>query len=572
MRRKLILHFPTLVILLAFTGSAPANALYFHSAQIVGGNIEEHFRIDGASALDQLGYVLGTGGDVNADGTFDYIISSPRIDHSGTDNGGAFVYSGADDSLLYSFFGNPGCEFGWAVAIGGDLNNDGFDDILIGAPGTPFGSETSAGVVYAYSGADGTELLQVGATVTSFFGGALCGTGDVDFDGYDDFLVGITYGGPAIEGQVQLVSGATGLAITTVTGDNTGDSFGSCLANVGDMNQDGYADFAVGSPYATNLNKSYAGKVHLLSGIDLSQLWKVESFASEDFFGTDVAALPDLNQDGTADVIVGIPGHNSYLGAAQVLSGIDGSVLLSLDGNDQYGYFGFAVANAGDFDGDLIPEIMVGEPLSTVDNEPYAGAVYIYSGVNGSLIHTEGQAAVAGRQTGWAVANLQGGATLSSRRLAYSSPNDSSITTLAGSCNGFGFNPFMTAPSRELSRSAGGVITYVLDFPSDAAGDIYQLLASTHGTGPILFPNNVYVPLALDILLVQTYQGQLPPIVLNGMGTLDANGDGLITLNAPAGVIPSPPIGTKYFLATACRSGLDLWRYSSIALTLEITP
>lgn len=531
--------------------------------------MDDNFHHDG-QALDRLGYVIATGGDVDGDGTLDYLVGSTSIQQGGNEVGGAYVYSGADHSILHTFYGTPDTYFANAAAIGSDVNADGYDDIVIGAPSTRVGG-LFTGRVHVYSGADGTEIMQVTPATSVSMGNSLCAAGDVNQDGFDDFLVRLNQGGPAFEGQIQMISGATGLALATATGDASFSAIGFSMANVGDVNGDGINDFAVGSPQSENNGSFWAGDVDLLSGADLSVIWKIESAHDEALYGGSVAAFPDINQDGISEVLIGSPGFNFHYGAFEVRSGVDGALLLRVEGTQDGGTLGNSIANAGDFNSDLVPDILVGEPFLYDSGNADNGEVHIYSGVDGSLIQTI-HASTNGSRAGWHVANILGGATMSSRQLLYTSPADSTVSSYGGSCTGFGFNPFVTASAHDVSQSAGGAITYELHFPDDAAGDTYQLLASTNGTGPISFPNGVDVPLSFDTLLAQTYWGILPPIIQNGIGTLDGEGKGTIQLNAPAGVIPASLIGAEYSLAMACRYGLDLWRYSSIAFELTILP
>ncbi len=425
-------------------------------------------------------------------------------------------------------------------------------------------------MVVIYSGADGSEFGAIKHFQDVNFGVSVCGAGDVDQDGYGDILMAEGTGGIHYQGQVLLWSQSQG-TIATATGDTFFAGFGHSIADVGDVNGDGFKDFAVGSPRSETLNKSEAGAVELLSGTDLSVIWKKKNSAAWEHFGTSVAAFPDLNHDGIGEVVVGIPDYNWSAGAVEILSGADGSLLLRVEGQNQGSNFGHSVANAGDVNGDLIADLLTGAPNESPGGVGQSGGVYVYSGADGSYIDTVDEP-LAGKRSGWAVANIQGGATLSPNMLMYSSPNDSTHATDSGSVTGFGFNPYLTASTGELSQSAGGSISYEINFPDDAAGDTYQLLASGLGSGPTLFPNGINVPLSLDSMLVQTYLGIMPPIIQNGVGTLDGEGKASVQLNAPAGVIPASLIGVEYTLAAACRYGLDLWRYSSVAIGLTITP
>ena len=198
----------------------------------------------GEGSGDQFGYAVASAGDVNKDNTPDYIVGAPYNDAGGTDAGRAYVYSGTNGNLLYTFTGEAsGDFFGASVRGAGDVNNDGYADVIVGAPYYNDVGGSNAGRAYVYSGADGTLLYTfTGATSDGLFGWSVTGGGDVDGDGRPDLVVG------ALNKDKSFVySGQTGALYLTYTAEALGDQFGIDVAVVGDVNADGVKDLAIGA-------------------------------------------------------------------------------------------------------------------------------------------------------------------------------------------------------------------------------------------------------------------------------------------------------------------------------------
>lgn len=262
---------------------------------------------NGASGNDELGRGVGCAGDVNGDGTPDIIVGSPFNDFNGFDTGSAYVYSGATGALIYTFRGDSPADHlgGSPVGTAGDVDADGMDDIIIGIRGAD-ANEFQSGCAKVYSGATGALLYSIsGNAEFEEFGYSASTAGDVNHDGHDDFIVGAPFNennGP-FAGNVKVYSGASGALLYSIDGDAAGDRFGESVAPAGDFNRDGFDDFLVGASYDDN-GLTDSGSVRVYSGLDGSMLHEVNGTTASSVFGTSVAA-GDINADGFNDVIVG---------------------------------------------------------------------------------------------------------------------------------------------------------------------------------------------------------------------------------------------------------------------------
>lgn len=149
----------------------------------------------------------------------------------------------------------------------------------------------------------------------------------------------------------------------------TGNSFGVDAAGLGDLNSDGFDDFVVGAPYTSTPNtNNKRGAIHVYSGVDGSLLFEVMGTKDGGNFGFSLDAAGDANGDGIMDILAGSPAGEPSMplrvGKAHILSGLDGSTLRTLDGTFPGGLFGWSVAGIGEADGDSVADQVVGEPFS----------------------------------------------------------------------------------------------------------------------------------------------------------------------------------------------------------------
>jgi uncharacterized repeat protein (TIGR01451 family) len=363
---------------------------------------------EGDHAGANLGSSVGTAGDVNDDGYADVIVGASGYSNGETNEGRTFVYHGSASGLAAeaSWFAEANQEwaaFGFSVATAGDVNGDGYADVIVGSFRYDNG-ETEEGRAWVYHGSS-VGLTQIASWIAegdqtdARLGASVSTAGDVNGDGYADVIVGAPFldNGEPDEGSAQVYHGsATGLSLDadwTVEGDQADAELGFSVSTAGDVNGDGYADVIVGVPQAQSV------RVYHGSATGLSPLadWTAVSDQTTAFFGDSVGTAGDVNGDGYADVVVGEP---TYLvarldqGRAFVYHGSLSGLSLTADWTDQSDQsganFGYSVSTAGDVNGDGYAEVIVGAPW--YDNgEPYEGRAYLYYGNQGPGLSLEPQ-------------------------------------------------------------------------------------------------------------------------------------------------------------------------------------
>lgn len=245
-----------------------------------------------------------------------------------------------------------------------------------------------------------------GAQEEGQFGHAVADAGDIDGDGISDLLIGAPQEdvNATDAGRAYVLSGADGSELLTLTSDNeqSEGEFGYSVDGVGDINGDGVPDFVVGA-HRENVNTedqgSDSGRAYLISGADGSILHTLVSpnFDQAGHFGYAVAGVGDTDGDDVPDVLVGAENEDygtDYddieVGRAYLFSGADGSLLHTLETPNptRHGNFGNEVAAIPDVDGDDTPDLVVGAHAEEVDGSDRAGRVYLFSGADGTEIQT----------------------------------------------------------------------------------------------------------------------------------------------------------------------------------------
>jgi hypothetical protein len=299
------------------------------------------------------------------------------------------VYSGFDGSLLWSMAGvAAGDRLGWSVAAAGDINSDGFDDVIVGAPYSDVGG-IDAGRAYVLDGEDGSILRTfTGQEPGDLFGWAVAGIGDANNDGDDDVAVGAPrsdFSGTDA-GRVSIYSG-DGPLLKRLNGDHAGDYFGTSIAGRRFTSGFAYDMIAVGAPNNDG-NGNQAGQVKVFlrnisspaCGASLVCLqYTIFGGNPGDRFGTSVA-IGNVVGTSFADIIAGAPKtdlNGSASGAAYVFNGSSGGLSMKYFGETAGDNFGQSVAAAGDVNGDGDGDLLVGAPFNNAGGDS-AGRAYVF--------------------------------------------------------------------------------------------------------------------------------------------------------------------------------------------------
>jgi hypothetical protein len=353
---------------------------------------------DGAN----FGYSVSTAGDVNADGYGDVVVGSPFYGVVSGNQGRAYVYTGSAGGLTSSPTILPGAEgdmyVGYSVATAGDVNGDGYADVVVGAPRAD-GAELNEGQAFVYMGSAagaGTAVAWTGTVeqLESWFGVSVATAGDVNGDGISDVLVGASnYDvGPNQVGGAFVFHGAADPPATAeavkIEGNQAGEGLG-VAESAGDVNGDGYSDVILGHRLYTNPeNHEGRAAVHLGSanGLESVPAWLFESDQANATLGESVASAGDVNGDGYGDVIVGAPAYTNdtaFEGRAYVFHGSPTGPSPTPDwiaeGDATQANFGVCVASAGDVNGDGYGDVVIGADLHS-NPEEEEGRAYVYLG------------------------------------------------------------------------------------------------------------------------------------------------------------------------------------------------
>ncbi|MBL7732134.1 MAG: FG-GAP repeat protein [Chitinophagaceae bacterium] len=358
-----------------------------------------------------FGRSVSSAGDVNNDGYSDVIIGAVLYDGVNADEGRAFIYYGsaaglsASPNSIVDDANQAGAQLGSSVASAGDVNGDGFSDVLIGVPSFNNGANLREGRVFVYYGAGAgipgspSIILGVPNQGTMRFGTSVASAGDVNGDGFSDVVIGAPLfddGANLREGRAFVFHGsAAGLSASPATilsdGNQANISFSSSVACAGDLNGDGYSDVVIGAPgYNDDAAKEGAAFVYYGSATGLSATfnYKLDDANQADAqFGTSVASAGDVNGDGFSDVIVGAPLYSDganlsegwtfvYHGAAAGLSALPVSALDT----DQFAGLGYSVASAGDVNGDGFSDVIIGAPFLDDGGFSIEGLAFVYHG------------------------------------------------------------------------------------------------------------------------------------------------------------------------------------------------
>ncbi len=368
--------------------------VYYGSAIGLGAGMNPAFSLQlfgNGSNVAYYGFWAACAGDLNGDGYSDVAVGAYNEENGQTDEGKVYVYNGSASGLvtlpaIVLESNQAGSWMGRCMNTAGDVNGDGYADLLVGITRYTNG-QSLEGAGWLYLGSPTGipavpsitfELNNAGANV----GETVCTAGDVNGDGYSDFIMGARIYGLGGAAAVYLGGPySTNLTPTTSRfGGAAGALLGSSIGNAGDVNGDGYADAVVGAPGASNgqVGEGIA-YVHYggAAGLSMPPSVTLEANTAGAAFGTSVASAGDVNGDGYADVVVGAPLNGTgrayvYLGSA---GGLATSPTNTLSGGSQ---FGASVATAGDMDHDGFADVIIGAPGS--------GQASVYRGSPAGLI------------------------------------------------------------------------------------------------------------------------------------------------------------------------------------------
>jgi len=395
---------------------------------------------------------ISISGDVNGDGFDDMLIGVREINEGGKWAGKTYILFGRSSgwgknisasSADASFIGEEQYDgSGYSVSIIGDVNGDGYDDFLIGAPAWVYKPNTEGKTYLIYGRSTGwiknvnlstAQVTLFGENKKDCSGRDVAGVGDVNGDGYKDFLISseVNNEGGSFAGKVYLFLGGKfkWLADANISSADatfigkTGENAGSSISGVGDVNGDGFDDFIIGA-YSNDETSDDAGKAYLIFGKASGwtrgeRLAKANAsfrgIADGDMAGSGVAGVGDVNGDGFDDFLIGAQGKDGvgYQSGASYLifgkkAGWARNISLStadasFEGEGAHDYVGDVNRGAGDVNGDGFDDFLISSPY----NDEYGndtGQTYLILGkatgwkktlnisqVDASFIRTGGQ-------------------------------------------------------------------------------------------------------------------------------------------------------------------------------------
>ena len=357
-----------------FGGTGSSGTAYVYTNTVTGVDIPDITAI-GESAFNFLGYSVSSAGDVNDDGYSDVIVGAYKYSET---TGRAYIYYGG--SLMNNVadvtmtFGNL---FGFSVSGAGDVNGDGFDDVIVGSH--LYNSYTGRAMIF-YGAAEMDNVPDVtmyGEFINSYFGYSVSGAGDLNNDGYSDVIVG-AYGGETGVSRAYIFNGGVVMDNVADVTMSAGNYFGFSVSGAGDVNDDGFSDVIVSS----HLYNSYTGRASIYFGsVAMDNVPDVTIFGESvnSNFGSSVSEAGDVNGDGYSDVIVGAFGYNANTGRAYLFYG--GAVMntaadVIMTGTGANNGLGVSVSGAGDVNGDGYSDVIVGAH----EYSTFTGRAYIYFG------------------------------------------------------------------------------------------------------------------------------------------------------------------------------------------------
>lgn len=469
----------------------------------------EGFPLVGKARGDLAGRSSASVGDINGDGLDDFAIGASAADPDGKQSAGTvYVIFGRTDQpadiQLGTMLAGDGFRLvgartgdlvGDSVSGAGDVNNDGFDDLLVGAPGSDLDDVEQVGAAYIVYGAatlspvlytnqlDGTNGVRLnGVMEGDRTGASVSGAGDLNRDGYDDVIVGapeaqaggkaaagvayVVFGRPSLPAVLNLatLNGSNGLRLS---GNEADAQTGNAVAAAGDFNRDGYYDVAVSAWKSSRGAKAEAGAAYVIFGrpafaanlvlnkLNAADGIKIIGVEQGDRAGRALAGAGDANGDNFDDLLLGAPFADGWTGHAYVvygsanppatidlgnLNGSNGYRIVGSSANDQTG---FSVSFLRDIDGNGLDDLLVGADSAGEGSRRFAGEAYaiLSTGSAAASVNVSNLPATDGVRYFGAVGGDQAGQQVS----------------MAGDINGDGYDDFLISAPRSGHGEAESV-------------------------------------------------------------------------------------------------------------------
>lgn len=454
-----------------------------------------------------MGSSVSGAGDVNGDGYSDVIVGA-RLYNNGEDNeGAAFVYYGSPSGIITTpaiilESNQGGAEMGNSVSNAGDVNGDGYSDVIVGAYLYDV-NEVGEGAAFVYYGsAAGISSTAVTRVVSNQYGArmgnSVSGAGDINGDGYSDVVVGayLYDNGQGDEGAAFVYHGSAGgintIAAAIIEQNQWYANLGESVSGAGDVNGDGYGDVIVGSRFFS-LGQDKEGVAFVYhgtpGGIRTDWAWKYESDQDGAWLGNSVAGAGDVNDDGYDDVIIGAIRYTkgqTYEGVAFVFHGsqygINQSLLNIIEVDQDYAGTGSSVSSAGDVNGDYFCDVIVGSQFYEYQ-QTNEGVAWIHHGIG--TTHRTHRWYKDADNDGYSDGN-----TLSQSDQPIGYKLAANLTAISGDCNdaNAAINPSASEICNGIDDDCdGGIDEGVLTtFYRDADGDTYgnALVTTTACSAP----------------------------------------------------------------------------------------
>ncbi len=365
-------------------------------------------KLEGENEAGAFGCVVARGGDANADGRDDFLVSDCADDEGGENAGAAYLVSGALNPVIdvtdaaYKMAGVDENDLaGCSIASAGDVNADHADDVIVGAMGVEPGGAAYyfAGPIFSVKPLSTAYAVMTGDNPGDEVGCSVGGAVDLNADGMDDLLIGAR-GYSDSRGAVYIFYGpvfgnnSVSEADAVFVGKQVGGEVGYSVAGVGDVNGDGYDDVLVGAPHVDGV-ESNAGAAFLVLGpvsgtistekADATFLGEHES----DHAGVTVAGAGDVNGDGFADLLIGASWEGSGAtkgGAVYLILGPVEGVMSLADADTKFvgyrvdGMAGMAIAGGGDLNGDGYDDVVIAAPMGSL------AEVYVILGTDNAYL------------------------------------------------------------------------------------------------------------------------------------------------------------------------------------------